>query len=147
MRNGGRIRFGALASALVAATAILAGCGGSGKDFADQPRPPATVLLTGVITDSGVTVEPNRVGAGPVEIIVSNQTQQSHTLTLDGANIAPINTPPISPEDTGQIKQTLDPGTYTVKAGSTHAVKKGLQAAKLIIGKARPDSNQQVGLP
>jgi hypothetical protein len=145
MGYGGRIRFAGLLAGVASASAILAGCGG--KDFADRPRPAAPVELTGVITDAGVTVSPNRVGAGPVVIIVSNQTQASHTLTLDGRNIGAVSTAPISPSDTGRIQRTLDPGTYTVKAGSQQAVTKPIRPARVVIGKPRPDSNDQVGLP
>src|SRR5690242_14535029 len=103
MSQGGRIRIGALASGVAAAALLVSGCGG-GKDFAGKPRPAAPLTLTGVITKSGVTVSPNRVGAGPVVILVSNQTQASHTLELDGANIASVQTPPIAPTDTGRIQ-------------------------------------------
>jgi hypothetical protein len=126
--------------------ALLGGCGG-GSNFADQPRPSAPLYLTGVITSSGVTVSPSRAGAGPVVILVSNQTRASHTLTLDGANIAPVQSAAIAPTNTGRIQTTLTPGTYTVKAGSVRAVTKELAPARLVIGKERPDSNDQVGLP
>jgi hypothetical protein len=146
MNYGGRIRIGALASG-VAAAALLVGCGG-GQNFADQPRPPARLMLSGVITKSGVTVSPSHVGAGPVTIQVSNQTASARTLELDGANIQqPVQSASIAPTDTGNIQITLAPGVYTVKAGSARAVKKELPPARLVIGKARPDSNNQVGLP
>jgi hypothetical protein len=146
MRNRGRIRIAALVSGAASVVVLVVGCGG-GKDFSDKPRPAAPVQLSGVITPSGITVSPNKIGAGPVQILISNQTQQAHTLTLDGANIAPVRTAPISPTDTGSITQTLGPGTYTVKAGSVHAVAREIAPAHLVIGKARPDSNDQVGLP
>jgi hypothetical protein len=146
MRHRGRIRIAALVSGAAAAAMVLAGCGG-GKDFADKPRPPAPVQLTGVITDTGVTVSPNKVGAGPVVIIVSNQTQASHTLTLEGARLAPVRTGPIHPLDTGQIQRTLDPGVYTVRARSSRATARRIRPAHLHIGKPRPDSNNQVDLP
>jgi len=146
MTQARRIRSGMVASALVGVAVFAVGCGG-GKNFQAKPRPAATIQLTGVITDQGVTVSPNRVGAGPVQILVSNQTQQSHTLTLDGANIQPLRSAPIGPTDTGSITSSLAPGVYTVKAGTTSAVKKQLSPARIVIGKARPDSNNQVGLP
>jgi len=146
MSHGGRIRSGALASGIALTAGILAGCGG-GQNFGDRPRPPAPLYLNGVITSTGVSISPNRLGAGPVVIQVSNQTQAAHTLTLDGGNIAPVQSGTIGPTDVGTIKTTLEPGTYTVKAGSVQAVKKELAPAQLVIGKARPDSNEQVGLP
>ncbi|HKN94631.1 MAG TPA: hypothetical protein VJU60_09890 [Thermoleophilaceae bacterium] len=146
MSYGGRIRIGALASGVAAAALLVAGCGG-GKNFADQPRPAATLMLSGVITNSGVTVSPSHAGAGPLKIQVSNQTRSSHTLELDGANIQPVQSGSIAPTNTGSIQITLKPGVYTVKAGSATAVKKELAPARLVIGKARQDSNDQVGLP
>jgi hypothetical protein len=146
MSYGGRIRIGALATGVALGAGFLVGCGG-GKDFADKARPAAPLYLNGAITSKGVDVSPNHVGAGPVVILVSNQTQAAHTLTLDGSSIAPVRTNVIGPTDTGTIQTTLAPGTYTVKAGSTKAVTKELPPAHLVIGKARPDSNGQVGLP
>jgi hypothetical protein len=146
MSHGGRIRIGAFASGMALAAGLLAGCGG-GKDFADKSRPAAPLYLNGVITASGVNISPNRVGAGPVVIQVSNQTQAAHTPTLDGSNIEPVQSGSIAPTDVGTIQTTLSPGTYTVKAGSLRAVKKELSTARLVVGKERPDSNDQVGLP
>jgi hypothetical protein len=125
---------------------MLAGCGG-GKDFADKPRPAAAIYLTGTIKDSGVTVSPSKIGAGPVVIMISNQTQASHTLTLDGGTIPPVRTGPINPADTGQIKRTLAPGSYVVRAGSEKAVTREIPPAHLVIGKPRPSSNDQLELP
>jgi hypothetical protein len=146
MSGLGRIRVAALCTSLLVAGLIAVGCGG-GSDFKDKPRPAAPVQLNGVITSSKVTVSPSRVGAGPVVILVSNQTDRSHTLTLDGPNIAPVRVGPINPLDTAEIQQTLEPGSYTVKAGSQQAVAKEIAPAHLVIGKARPSSNDQVELP
>jgi hypothetical protein len=126
---------------------VAAGCGGGGSDFKDKPRPAVPVMLNGVITESRVTVQPNRIGAGPIVITVANETQRSHTLTLDGPNIAPVRVGPINPQDTAEIQQDLKPGQYTVKAGSSQAVAKEIAPAHLIFGKARKPSNDQVGLP
>jgi hypothetical protein len=131
---------------LPAAGLIGVGCGG-GSDFKDKPRPAVPVQLNGVITSSRVSVSPSRVGAGPVVILVSNQTNRSHTLTLDGPNITPVRVGPINPLDTAEIQQTLQPGSYTVAAGSSQAVAKEIAPAHLTIGKPRPSSNDQVGLP
>jgi hypothetical protein len=146
MRGLGRIRVAVLLLSLPVAGLVGTGCGG-GSDFQDKPRPPVPVQLNGVITSSKVSVSPSSIGAGPVVILVSNQTNRSHTLTLDGPNIAPVRVGPINPLDTGEIQQTLQPGSYTVKAGSEEAVAKEIAPAHLTIGKPRPDSNDQVGLP
>jgi hypothetical protein len=132
---------------LGAATAVLAlgGCGG-GKDFANNPRPAVPLQLTGVITKSKVTISPNKVGAGPVVITVSNQTGQSHTLTLDGQGIQE-QVGPISPLDTAQLQKTLKPGHYRVTAGSEAATAKEISPATLGIGRQRPSGSERVLLP
>jgi hypothetical protein len=130
----------------VATTVLaLAGCGG-GKDFANKPRPPVPLQLTGVITKSKVTISPHKVGAGPVVITVSNQTGQAHTLTLGGQGIQE-RVGPISPLDTAQLQRTLKPGRYTVTAGSEAATASGIAPATLVIGKSRPSGSNRVLLP
>jgi len=129
-----------------AALAIaLAGCGG-GKDFANKPRPPVPLQLTGVITKQKLTISPNKVGAGPVVITVSNQSGQKRMLTLDGNGIQE-SVGPIDPLDTGQLQKTLKPGHYTVKVGSEAATAKAIGSATLLIGKERPSASNKVLLP
>lgn len=130
---------------VVAMSIAIAGCGG-GKDFENNPRPPVPLQLTGVITQKSVTVSPRKVGAGPVVITVSNQTNESHTLTLDGQGIQE-RVGPINPLDTAQIQKTLKPGTYQVKAGSEKATDSTIQAATLKIGKERVSGSDKVLLP
>jgi hypothetical protein len=135
-----------LGTALLATAAMTAaGCGGS-SHFANKPRPPVPVQLTGVITDKGVTISPNRVGAGPIVLLISNQTQQAHTITLDGQSTEDT-VGPINPLDTAKLQQTLKQGSYQVKAGSDRAVAREIKPAKLSVGPQRRDSSNQVLLP
>lgn len=138
-------RMGAVVTVLAAALLVVAGCGG-GKDFANDPRPPVPLQLTGVITQQKVTISPNKVGAGPVVITVSNQTQQSRTLTLDGNGIQE-RVGPINPLDTAKLQKTLKPGRYTVTAGSEAATAKTIRPATLVIGKERGSASDKVLLP
>ena len=133
------------AAAVVAVTLALAGCGGGG-DFANKPRPPVPLQLTGVITKQKVTISPNKVGAGPVVITVSNQTSQSRTLTLDGNGIQE-RVGPINPLDTAKLQKTLSPGRYTVTAGSEAATAHTIRPATLVIGKKRGSASDKVLLP
>lgn len=130
---------------VAAVSVAVIGCGG-GKDFENNPRPPVPLQLTGVITQKSVTVSPRKVGAGPVVITVSNQTGESHTLTLDGQGIQE-RVGPINPLDTAQIQKTLKPGTYQVKAGSEQATDSTIQPATLKIGKQRASGSDKVLLP
>lgn len=143
MRHTARMPRVAVAPVVVAVA--LVGCGGS-SDFANKPRPPVPLQLTGVITKNKVTISPNKVGAGPVVITVSNQTQQSRTLTLDGNGIQE-RVGPINPLDTAQLQKTLKPGRYRVTAGSEAATPTTIRPATLLIGKERKSGSDKVLLP
>lgn len=138
-----RMRTAAVGS--LVAMLVLAGCGG-GDDFANKPRPPVPLQLTGVITKERVTISPRKVGAGPVVITVSNQTAESRTLTLDGQGVQE-RVGPINPLDTAQLQKTLKRGRYTVKAGSEKATAQEIAPATLVIGKERPSGSDRVLLP
>jgi hypothetical protein len=142
MLTCGPVRTAAL---LAMGATIAAGCGGGSK-FKNDPRPPAPIQLTGVITDKGVTVSPDQVGAGPIILLISNQTQQSLTLTLDGGDTKDT-VGPINPLDTARLQQELQEGDYTVKAGSAQAMKRELEPATLKVGEPRDDSSDQLLLP
>jgi hypothetical protein len=146
MTRAGRTRVAVLLAGGLAVP-VLSGCGG-GSDFKNEPRPPAPIELSGVITDEAVSVEPRKLGAGPVTILISNQSKQSHTVTLEGG---PHNTTeqvgPINPLDAARIQETLEPGTYTVKAGSDKAAAREIKPATLAVSKERESSSGQVLLP
>jgi len=132
--------------ATVATAAILvAGCGD--EDFENKARAPVRVELSGVIQKDKVTVSPSRnLGAGPFEITLSNQTDDRHTVTLEGESIKE-DAGAVEPNDTLTIKRTLDPGSYEVRAGSEEAAPKEIEPAVLEIGADRKDSNSDLLLP
>ncbi len=138
-----RIRGAAvLAAGVIGVLAV--GCGD--EDFENKPRPPVPEELTGVIQEQKVTVSPNRVGAGPILITVSNQTKDAHTLTLEGESVRE-RVGPINPLDTATIQKTLRPGHYELRAGSSEAVPKEIKPAELVVGQPRPNSNDKLLLP
>ena len=141
----GRIRAATLLAGSALVTVGFAGCGGDDK-FENKPRPAVPLQLTGVITEERVTVSPDRVGAGPVIITVSNQTQRSHTIILEGEDTRET-VGPVNPLDTARIQQTLSQGSYEVRAGSSQAMPKEIRAAKLEIGPPRKSSSGEVLLP
>jgi hypothetical protein len=147
-RNSGRVRLAA-SLALGAVGILLSGCGG--EDFQNEPRPPVSVELTGVIQDKGITISPDRVGAGPIEITISNQTKAAHTITLEGepagGNRVRERVGPVNPLDTATVQKTLRPGTYEVRAGSERAVPREIAPATLTVGRERRDTNSQLLQP
>jgi hypothetical protein len=126
------------------AAAFLASCGG--EDFKNEARAPIREALTGVIQSDEVTVSPSKLGAGPVEITISNQTDDPHSITLEG-NSTVDRAGPVLPGDTATIQKTLRRGTYEVKAGTAKAVRREIRPAVLKIGKERKNSNNDVLLP
>lgn len=139
------------------AAGAVAGCGG-GSHFANRPRPAPPVNLTVYISDQRVSVSPSSVGAGPVELIVTNQASNAESLTLLPAGAAtaqPLaDTGPISPQGTAQVSVNLNaPGDYTVtiaSRGSTEAVATvptGIRAALLHVGHSRRSASNQVLQP
>jgi len=144
--KSGRTRDVLTTFTLLAAAGVLVGGCGSGSKFKNEPRPPTPVQLTGVVTDKEVTISPKRVGGGPVILIVSNQTEMAHTITLEGGGSTDT-VGPIPPLDTGQLQQTLKPGTYTVKAGSKQATTQQIKPGTLTVGQNRSSSSNQLLLP
>jgi hypothetical protein len=129
---------------LTVGTFALASCGG--EDFENRPRPPVPIELTGVIQEDKVTISPDKVGAGPIIITISNQTRAAHTVTLEGETIRE-RVGPLNPADTATIQKTLKPGSYEVSAGSERAVPKEIQPAEITIGRARKNSSDELLLP
>jgi hypothetical protein len=148
-----RTTLGTLAVLAVA----VAGCGG-GTHFANQPRPASPVNLTVFISDQRISVSPSTVGAGPVELIVTNQASNAASLTIlpaGGSGGQPLaETGPISPQGTAQVTVNLtNPGDYTVGIagnGTTEAAAAsptGISPALLHVGQARPNSSNQLLQP
>ena len=144
MSRVGRIRS-AGPLAIVASALVLGACG-SDEEFKNDPRPPIPVQLSGVITESEISVDPSALGAGPIVLIVSNQTDQAHTVTLEGPS-GREEVGPINPQDTGRIQHNLAQGSYEVRAGSNEAMEREIEPAKLAIGPKRPSSSGDVLLP
>jgi hypothetical protein len=164
-QNGGwRLAITALAGGTVMLG--LTACGGN-DHFKNESRPPVPTQLSGVITNSEVTVSPDVLPLPPekgqaesstdlntpIILVISNQSDDPHTVTLtgktrDGTEIQ-ADTPPINPLDTAQIQQTLPAGRYTVKAGSEKAVDPSDQItpATLTVNPNRQTSSDDVLLP
>jgi hypothetical protein len=138
-------RAGAMATPL--AIVALAGCGGSG-DHRDDPRPPAAIVLTASISDQRVSVSPVRFGAGPISLIVVNQTSAAQRVTLESAGPAGSGpglkqeTAPISPRDTATLKADVQPGRYTVHVGGN-----GIASAALRVGPERASAQNDLLQP
>ena len=139
-------RRGRAASFLAGSLSLIALAGCGEDDFENRPRPPVAQELTGVIQDDKVTVSPNRFPAGPILITISNQTDEAHTVTLEGESVRE-RVGPINPLDTATIQSSVGTGSYEVRAGSSEAVPKEIAPATLDVGEMADDSSDQLLLP
>jgi len=126
------------------ASALVAGCGAS-NDYKNEPRPPAPIVVTASINKQAVAVSPQRFGAGPVTLIVTNQTGASQQLTVEvnnGQAGFKGRTGPINPRDTGQLKADLARGTYSV-----HVDGSSIRPARLTVGRERASAQNDLLQP
>lgn len=130
--------------------ALLAGgCGASGGSYANAPRPPATVTLSLVVTDGRIAVSPDRVGAGPTLLLISNQGSRSRNVTLTaalGSSRACVagdaSSGPINPQGTARIKLPLVEGTCAIGVADGR-----LPPARLVVGPERQSAQQDLLQP
>ena len=139
---GGRV-YGGIALALVS----IAGCGG-GDDYANKPRPPAPINVTAAITNSRVSVSPQRFGAGPIVLIISNQSSSAQKVTFETDELGgsqpgrKFDTTPINPRGTATLKVDVREGDWKLRASSG-----GVRAAALAVGKERKSAQDELLQP
>ena len=141
-------RTAALAPLAVAGALALGGCGSSSADYENEARPPGPIIVTGYIDDQRVSVSPRTFGAGPISLIVTNQTGAAQRVTLESAGATGSGpgirqvTAPISPQDTATLKVDVKPGSYSV-----HVAGDGIRAARLRVGPERESAQNDLLQP
>ena len=139
------------ARALVVAAALgcgAAGCGGGSADYANQPRPATPINVTAAISEGRISISPETFGAGPIVMIVSNQTGRRHTMTLEtqepGGSEPGLTktTRPVDPGGTARLQADLRRGTYEV---STRAG--GVSPVALEVGAPRKSAQDELLRP
>jgi hypothetical protein len=142
-RNPGR----ATTAGAVLFASVLAGCGDEGGDYANKPRPATPINVTAAISDKKISISPKEFGAGPVVIIVSNQTGAEQTLTLQTEELGGSKpglkqkTDPIAPRGTGTLKADVREGSYALSASE------GPKAASLEVGPERKSAQDELLAP
>jgi hypothetical protein len=135
----------AIAAVLGGAALLAVGCGDSGS-YANDPRPPAPLTVTASVTSKRLTVAPQRIGAGPITLIVANLTNASQDVTIKALSAAgggppEASTGPINPQGTAELKYDAAPGDYQVTADH------GPAPAVLRVGKLRASAQDELLLP
>jgi hypothetical protein len=143
-----RTRMALAATAAAVAVGGLAACGDDEERRANNPRPPTLKLITGSISDSRVSVSPATFGAGPIDLLVTNQSGTAQRVTLasddapgSGPGIRQV-TAPINPRDTARLSATVQPGRYRVQVSGPD-----IRPARLVVGAPRPSAQNDLLLP
>lgn len=125
-----------------------AGCGGSSDDYANKPRPATPINVTAAIGDRGISLSPKTFGAGPIVMIVSNQTGQGHTVTLETQELGGSkpglreSSRPVAPGATARLQADLRRGTYEVSTRGG-----GVSPVTLEVGAARESAQDDLLQP
>src|SRR2546423_4166735 len=156
-----RRTYRVLPLAVATAAFSLAGCG-SDNSYKNKPRPPEPINITAAITKKSVSISPAQLGAGPVVILISNQTDTRQVAIIESNEAAsstasqgkprdPLCTSSkfcertgfIPPEDTAQIKVVVQPDTvYRLKTGDGK-----ITPAQLRVTAERPSAQNDVLTP
>lgn len=124
---------------------LVTGCG-ERERYQNNPRPPAPINVSAYISPDRVSVSPSSFGAGPIVLIVTNQSPDSQEVVIEaesGSNSRLTqSTGPINPGDTGQIKLVVREGTYQLR------VENGtIDAATMRVGSERESAQNKVLQP
>jgi len=147
MKRTSTIRRAATALGLLAAGLLGAGCGGDDTPYANDARAAAPINVSVAISDERVLVSPDSFGAGPINLVVSNQTDASQKLTLesDDTSSAPgltQSTGAINPRGAATLKVGVDEGIYALRVDGD-----GVRPAMLDVGPDRPTSENDLLQP
>ncbi len=133
---------------LSAMVLLLVGCG-SGTAYDNTSRPPAPINVSVNLTDERVLVSPARIGAGPIVLLVANESATSHDLTLtspsdasDSCVAASASSGPINPQGVARLPVEVIEGECLVGVRDA-----ALRPAHLLVGKRRPSAQDQLLQP
>ena len=138
--------LGALSATLIAL--VAAGCGSSER-YDNAERPPAPVNVSISLIPGRIAVSPTRIGAGPVVLLIANESGRSRELTLTAPPEATggcvdddASSGPIHPQGTARVQLSLVEGTCTVGTADG-----ALPAARLAVGPERPSAQDDLLAP
>lgn len=128
----------------LAATALLAGCGEEDGDraAASASRGPLPVVVGVVVDLHGVQISPRAIGAGPVRLLVANQSGAPATVALSGGGSARLRLR-LAPRGVRTVRSTLSAGELRVQART----RTGTRRALLRLGAPRPSSDDEPMTP
>ena len=133
--------------AALPAAALVAGCGG-GSNYKNNLRPPPPLNITASVSNAGIAVSPVAFGAGPIVLVVTNQTGASQEVTFESDELGATKpgvtqtTEPINPRGTGQLKVNVTEGRYRVRAANAD-----INPAQITVGPSRQSAQNDLLQP
>lgn len=128
----------------LALSGVLAGCG-QDEDHANRARPAASINVTAAIIDGRINVSPDEFGAGPIRLIVTNQTEDEQAVTIaTGGSEAGITetSDTIIPSGTTALEVEVTQGDYEITTEGG-----GIRPASVTVGAPRASAQDQLLLP
>ncbi len=129
------------------ALAGLPACGEE-EDHANRDRPAASINLTAAIINGRIEVSPRSIGAGPIRLIVTNQTDSAQAVTFETDEVGgdsggvTASTEAIDPSGTTTLEVDVREGDYAVSTEDD-----GIKPATVKVGAARKSAQGDLLLP
>ena len=131
--------------AIAALVPGLAACGET-ESHPNKDRPAAAINVTAAIIDGRVQVSPRTFGAGPIRLVITNQSGREQAVTFRTAGRESgitRSTAPIRPDGTATLEvDDIDEGSYEVRTEDAD-----IKPATVVAGTARPSAQDQLLQP
>jgi hypothetical protein len=128
----------------LAGVGMLAACGQEGE-YSNTMRAPSPIIVTASIGKGSVAVSPRRFGAGPVRLVVTNQTDTAQQIIFESAGGEGGFTQrsgPINPRGTAELQAEVPQGRAVVRVSG-----KGIDASRLTVGPRRRSGQDELLQP
>jgi hypothetical protein len=129
----------------VLAVASASACGSDNTSYTNAPRPPSPINVTAAITNQRIEVSPRSFGAGPIVLIISNQSSDAQAVTFrtDGGEAGiRQTTSAINPAGSAQLQIEVGQGNYELSVTD-----RSIRPASVRVGKPRPSAQNALLQP
>jgi hypothetical protein len=122
-------------------------CGGD-EDRVNRERPAASINVIAAIIDGRIDVSPRRFGAGPIRLLVTNQSSSPQAVTFETDEVGgdkpglTQKTPPIDPSATATLEVDVREGDYSLSTSD-----RAVRPASVKVGAPRASAQNELLQP
>ncbi|MFY9488780.1 MAG: hypothetical protein WAP35_08835 [Solirubrobacterales bacterium] len=127
-----------VAAVLLALALVASGC--TDDSYNNDPKPPAVLTVSVTINEDETVVNPTRFGAGPIRLIITNQTGTKQQVTLSTDQLE--RTVSVDVSQTATFKETVESGLLTIDADNAVG-----EAFEVMVGPERESAQQDLDQP